>query len=129
MEDMKCDEREAYKIMLESGEVGEGLHPEDDEDKELQDILDRNMDAVRAAHDMRAAGLKRKGQAGTEVRDRSPSLLFTSHEENGKDDHSKETRPPRFAKKIFLLVRRHSSASIDNFTAPVPHACRTKPIL
>ena len=108
MEDMKCNEMEAYKIMIESGDVGDGLHPEDDEDEELQDILDTNMDAVRAAHDAR---VKREGKVGTEVRDDRPSLLFTAHEETGKDDHGKETLPPRFAKKIFLVVRRHSSAS------------------
>ena len=47
MEDMQCNEAEAYTIMLDSGQLGEEVHPEDDDDLELQTILDGNTDAVR----------------------------------------------------------------------------------
>jgi hypothetical protein len=132
MADMECDEAKAYTIMTESAGVGEGLHPEDDEDGELQEILDSNSEAVvNAFRAKETAVAKQQGnrKAGAQVRDQSP-LLIAAHKENGKGDHGEETRqPPRFAKKIFIVVRRHSSAPIDNFTSPVPCACSRNPIL
>jgi hypothetical protein len=46
-QDLGCDEKAAYKHMIASADVGDGLHPEDDSDEDLQNILDRNMQVVR----------------------------------------------------------------------------------
>ena len=110
-EDMHCDEAKAYKIMIDSGEVGEGLYPEDDEDPELQAILDSNSEAIINAQQSKEVAMQRT--AGAQVRDRLPSSSITAHKGIGKDNHNETTRPlapPRFAKKIFIVVRCHSSA-------------------
>jgi len=39
-DDLKCSLSDAYKVMIDSSDTGESLHPEDDDDKEL-DVIQR----------------------------------------------------------------------------------------
>jgi hypothetical protein len=41
-QDLGCSTKEAHKVMIESGDVGERLQPQKDDDKELDDILMNN---------------------------------------------------------------------------------------
>lgn len=48
-EDLGCSAEAAFQVMLKSSDVGVVLHPEEDHDQELEDIIDDNaLKAFRA---------------------------------------------------------------------------------
>ena len=59
-QDMKCSLDAAYKTMVDSSSAGEALHPERDDDEELDEIYHDNVLAAKKEREKHADQMKRK---------------------------------------------------------------------